>query len=120
MTKISDSATIHDRETSFGTTEVKGTIKRLGINLGAPGDRKDAQGTLWLEYPSVGGKSPAVVTRNYPIADAATRITHGKSTNSGQICVSPDYALVPRERVDDFIAGVRRTFRRDDKEFSKP
>ena len=25
----------------------------------------------------------------------------------GQICVSPDYALVPRERVDDFIAGVR-------------
>lgn len=60
----------------------------------------------------LGGKSPAVVTRNYPIADAATRITHGKSTNSGQICVSPDYALVPRERVDDFIAGVKRTFRR--------
>lgn len=60
----------------------------------------------------LGGKSPALVTRNYPVADAATRITHGKSTNCGQICVSPDYALVPRERVDDFIAGVRRTFQR--------
>ncbi|HYP69413.1 MAG TPA: coniferyl aldehyde dehydrogenase, partial [Variovorax sp.] len=58
----------------------------------------------------LGGKSPALVTRNYPVADAARRITHGKSTNSGQICVSPDYALVPRERVDEFIAGVRRTF----------
>ncbi|MFC5608285.1 coniferyl aldehyde dehydrogenase [Variovorax soli] len=58
----------------------------------------------------LGGKSPALVTRNYPVADAAKRITHGKSANSGQICVSPDYALVPRERVQDFIAGVRSTF----------
>jgi len=58
----------------------------------------------------LGGKSPALVTRNYPIADAAKRITHGKSTNAGQICVSPDYALVPRERVDEFVAGVQRAF----------
>ena len=58
----------------------------------------------------LGGKSPALVTRHYPIADAAKRITHGKSTNAGQICVSPDYALVPRERVDEFVAGVRRAF----------
>jgi coniferyl-aldehyde dehydrogenase len=60
----------------------------------------------------LGGKSPAVVTRHYPIADAATRIAHGKSTNGGQICVSPDYALVPRERIDDFAAGVRGAFQR--------
>ncbi|MDM0110899.1 coniferyl aldehyde dehydrogenase [Variovorax sp. J22R133] len=58
----------------------------------------------------LGGKSPALVTRNYAVADAARRITHGKSTNAGQICVAPDYALVPRESVDAFIAGVRRTF----------
>jgi len=58
----------------------------------------------------LGGKSPAIVTRNYPVGDAARRITHGKSANAGQICVSPDYALVPHERVADFIAGVRRTF----------
>lgn len=60
----------------------------------------------------LGGKSPALVTRNYAVGDAATRITHGKSANAGQICVSPDYALVPRERIDAFIAGVRRTFQR--------
>jgi len=51
-----------------------------------------------------------VVTRNYPIDDAAKRIAHGKATNCGQICVSPDYALVPRERVDEFVAGVKLSF----------
>ena len=35
-------------------------VQRIGINLGAPGDRVDENGTLWLEYPSVGGKSPSV------------------------------------------------------------
>jgi coniferyl-aldehyde dehydrogenase len=59
----------------------------------------------------LGGKSPALVTRNYSVADAAKRITHGKATNCGQICVSPDYALVPRERVDEFVAGVKATFK---------
>jgi coniferyl-aldehyde dehydrogenase len=55
----------------------------------------------------LGGKSPAVVMRDYPLADAAKRITHGKTANCGQICVSPDYALVPHERVSDFVAEVK-------------
>ncbi|WP_213955325.1 coniferyl aldehyde dehydrogenase [Variovorax sp. dw_954] len=59
----------------------------------------------------LGGKSPALVTRNYPVADAARRITHGKATNAGQICVAPDYALVPRERMDEFVEAVARTFK---------
>ena len=37
-----------------------GHITHLGLNLGAPGDRRDANGTLWLDYPSVGGTSPDV------------------------------------------------------------
>jgi len=32
----------------------------VGINFGAPGDRRDADGTLWLDYPSVGGPSPDI------------------------------------------------------------
>jgi hypothetical protein len=35
-------------------------IKRVGINFGAPGDRKADNGTLWLDYPSLGGTSPAL------------------------------------------------------------
>ena len=58
----------------------------------------------------LGGKSPAVVMPDYPVAEAAARVTHGKATNCGQICVSPDYALVPRAQVDAFVKGVQATF----------
>ncbi|MFB3826506.1 MAG: PQQ-binding-like beta-propeller repeat protein [Bryobacteraceae bacterium] len=33
-------------------------VRRIGINLNAPGDRVAADGTLWVDFPSVGGKSP--------------------------------------------------------------
>lgn len=32
-------------------------IEHIGINFAAPGDRKDDDGTLWLEYPNVAGDS---------------------------------------------------------------
>jgi len=35
-------------------------IRAVGINLGAPGDRRADNGTLWLEYPRVGGPSPEI------------------------------------------------------------
>jgi hypothetical protein len=35
-------------------------INRLGINFGAPGDRRAENGTLWLDFPNVGGPSPDV------------------------------------------------------------
>ena len=37
-----------------------GRLDRVGINFGAPGDRRSPEGTLWLDYPSVGGASPNV------------------------------------------------------------
>ena len=58
----------------------------------------------------LGGKSPALVSRHYPLADAARRITHGKSVNCGQICIAPDYALVPRESQAEFVAAVKASF----------
>ena len=42
------------------TLEKGEQVERVGINIGAPGDRLSAAGTLWLDYPSVGGTSPAV------------------------------------------------------------
>lgn len=33
-------------------------VTRVGINLGAPGDRLGADGTLWLEFPPTAGVSP--------------------------------------------------------------
>jgi coniferyl-aldehyde dehydrogenase len=58
----------------------------------------------------LGGKSPAFVMRGYPVRDAALRIAHGKGTNGGQICVSPDYALVPREHLAEFVSQVKESF----------
>jgi outer membrane protein assembly factor BamB len=45
---------------------VSGPVKRAGINFGAPGARKSAAGTLWLDYPHVGGPSPTVPVRVAP------------------------------------------------------
>ena len=52
--------------TSFGTKDVKGVVQRLGLNLTGAGDRKADDGTLWLEYPSIGGVSPAVKVSTQP------------------------------------------------------
>jgi coniferyl-aldehyde dehydrogenase len=58
----------------------------------------------------LGGKSPAIVTSGADLDDAALRIAHGKSFNAGQICVAPDYALVPRGKSAEFAAAVSRAF----------
>ncbi len=36
------------------------SIQQLGINFGAPGDRRDSNGVLWIEYPIVAGPYPPV------------------------------------------------------------
>ncbi len=55
----------------------------------------------------LGGKSPAIVGRGFPVGEAARRILLGKCLNAGQTCIAPDYALVPEERVDAFVRGAR-------------
>jgi outer membrane protein assembly factor BamB len=44
----------------------KKPVRQVGINLGAPGDRRAENGTLWLDYPSVGGKSPDISIKIVP------------------------------------------------------
>ncbi|MHC4737404.1 MAG: outer membrane protein assembly factor BamB family protein [Planctomycetota bacterium] len=41
-------------------------VRRVGINFAAPGDRKADNGTLWLDYPSVGGESPDIPVKTIP------------------------------------------------------
>jgi hypothetical protein len=35
-------------------------LQELAINFGAPGDRRDADGKLWIEYPAVAGEPPSL------------------------------------------------------------
>ncbi|NNE91293.1 MAG: PQQ-like beta-propeller repeat protein [Verrucomicrobiales bacterium] len=55
--------------TSWGdmpAEKLAGKIQRLGINFGAPGDRKTRDGTLWLDIPNVGGPSPQIEVATVP------------------------------------------------------
>ncbi len=58
----------------------------------------------------LGGKSPAIISRDVPMADAVERIAFGKGLNAGQTCVAPDYVLCPSERVDELVEALRAQF----------
>jgi coniferyl-aldehyde dehydrogenase len=55
----------------------------------------------------LGGKSPTILGRSANLKRAAERIAIGKMMNAGQICLAPDYLLVPRERHDEAVDAVR-------------
>lgn len=57
----------HEQWSAWGETKVEPeSIVRIGLNFGAPGDRKTRDGTLWLDYPSVGGPSPQIKVETKP------------------------------------------------------
>lgn len=58
----------------------------------------------------LGGKSPAIISPDVPMKDAAERIAFGKVFNAGQTCVAPDYVLCPRNRRDEFLAAFDDAF----------
>ena len=60
----------------------------------------------------LGGKSPAIVCRDFDIAAAAKTIALGKFFNAGQTCIAPDYALVPQEHLAAFTAAVMAASRK--------
>ncbi|MDS1311019.1 coniferyl aldehyde dehydrogenase [Marinobacter xiaoshiensis] len=55
----------------------------------------------------LGGKSPAIVSPDVPLEDAAQRIAFGKAFNAGQTCVAPDYVLCPADRTQAFVDEFR-------------
>ena len=55
----------------------------------------------------LGGKSPVILGRSADIDKAAGRIAIGKMMNAGQICLAPDYLLVPEELEARTIAALK-------------
>jgi len=51
----------------------------------------------------LGGKSPVIIGKDSDVGRAAIRVMQGKTMNAGQICLAPDYALVPKEKVSEFV-----------------
>ncbi|WP_109123558.1 coniferyl aldehyde dehydrogenase [Dyella sp. C11] len=56
----------------------------------------------------LGGKSPAIVGPGARFEHAVERIVFGKLVNAGQTCIAPDYVLVPRERLGEFVSTARQ------------
>jgi len=77
----------------------------------APHVMRAAAANLTPVTLELGGKSPAIVAPGADLDAAARAIAHGKTFNCGQICVSPDYALVPSAQVEAFAAAVAAAFR---------
>ncbi len=55
----------------------------------------------------LGGKCPAVLTADAVDARSVEQIIGVKAIKNGQMCISVDYCLVPRERMDDFVQLAR-------------
>jgi len=55
----------------------------------------------------LGGKSPAIIGPGARFAHAVERIVFGKLVNAGQTCIAPDYVLLPRAHIDDFVTQAQ-------------
>ena len=51
----------------------------------------------------LGGKSPCIIDSTADIKTAAKRIAWGKTLNSGQTCIAPDYILIHKEIKGEFV-----------------
>lgn len=56
----------------------------------------------------LGGKSPVIISRTADLEKSLGRIMLGKTMNAGQICLAPDYLLVPEEKLHDVIAIAQK------------
>lgn len=56
----------------------------------------------------LGGKSPCVIDKTADIALAAKRIAWGKTINSGQTCIAPDYILIHKDVKAEFAIAFEK------------
>jgi coniferyl-aldehyde dehydrogenase len=66
-----------------------------------------ASETLTPVTLELGGKSPALIGKSANIGDAARRILTAKTFNAGQICLAPDYVLLPSGLERQFVAEAK-------------
>ena len=90
-TSIAFSELSFDHLMYTGNTEIGRQVMKAAANNLTP---------VTLE---MGGKSPTVISKDYPIKKAVTRIMMGKSINAGQTCVAPDYVMLHKSKEQEFV-----------------
>ncbi len=79
--------------TSFTAGRGSGPIRRIGVNLGAPGNRRDSNGTLWAPFPRTGAATPdlKITLDTYDFADTPVRVISATaSANAANACQTLD------------------------------
>ena len=59
----------------------------------------------------LGGKSPCIIDKNADIATTAKRLAWGKTLNSGQTCIAPDYILIHKDIKNAFVKAFAEEVR---------
>lgn len=72
---------------------------------------KKAAETLTPVTLELGGRNPAIITRNADPRLAARRLVWAKLMNAGQVCVSQNYIIVDREILPTFVKYLEVTFK---------
>ena len=81
-----------------------------GVSVGTIIAKKAAE-TLTPVVLELGGRNPAIVTRNADIRLAARRLLWSKVHNAGQVCVSQNYTLVDKEVFDQFVLEMKKALK---------
>lgn len=68
---------------------------------------KKAAETLTPVTLELGGRNPAIVTKNADVRLAARRLLWAKTVNAGQVCISQNYTMVDREVLPGFIEELK-------------
>jgi len=60
----------------------------------------------------LGGKSPVIVADDYALDKAVTSIMVGKLFNAGQTCIAVNHALIPKDKIEQFVdLAIKQTHR---------
>ncbi len=68
---------------------------------------KNAADNLIPVTLELGGKSPAIVTKNADLKLAAKRIVWAKFSNAGQTCVAPDFVYADKKIKDKLVSHIK-------------
>lgn len=67
---------------------------------------KKAAETVTPVTLELGGRNPAIITKNADIRLAARRLLWGKTVNAGQVCTSQNYTMIDKAVLPAFVAEM--------------
>ncbi|PKV49821.1 aldehyde dehydrogenase (NAD+) [Aquimarina sp. MAR_2010_214] len=62
----------------------------------------------------LGGKSPAIITKDVDINMTAKRLVWAKFLNAGQTCIAPDYVIIDSSIRDQFLLAMKDHIKKSD------